>query len=114
MSDVAVTAPQHPYRDGFLAGLGCALVVGLVLAVIDAVFTSSGPAGFGALPTVLGLWAPVVLGFGVYAGALGAGLAAFGPRPFARLRENQALDVNLAAAVAAAAIMLVALVTGRR
>lgn len=109
MSDVAVTAPQHPYRDGFLAGLGSALLAGLVLTLVDAVIASSGPAGFGALPTVLGLWAPVILGFGVYAGALGAGLAAFGPRPFRRLRDDAALDANLAAALAAGAIMLVAL-----
>lgn len=109
MSDVAATAPQHPYRDGFVAGLGCALVVALVLALLDASVASSGPAGWGALPTVLGLWAPLALGFGLYAGAVGAGIAAFGPRPFARLRDDARLDANLAAAVAAAAVMLVAL-----
>jgi arylsulfatase A-like enzyme len=109
MSDVAATAPQHPVRDGFIGGFGCALVVGLLLALVDSVATSSGPAGFGAMPTVLGLWAPVVLGFGVYAGMVGAGLATFGPRPLARLRDNERLDVNLAAALAAAALMLVVL-----
>ncbi len=109
MSDVAATVPHHPYRDGFVGGLGCTLVAGLLLALIDAFATSSGPAGFGALPTVLGLWAPIVLGLGVYAGALGAGLATFGPRPFERLRKHQTLDVNLSAAIAAGAIMLVAL-----
>ncbi len=109
MADVAATVPPHPHRDGFVAGLGCALVVGLLLAFIDALAASAGPAGLAVLPTVLGLWAPVALAFAVYAGAVGAGLAAFGPRPFARLREDTRLDVNLAAAVAAAALMLVAL-----
>ncbi|HUQ06108.1 MAG TPA: sulfatase-like hydrolase/transferase [Kofleriaceae bacterium] len=107
MSDVAATAPQHPVRDGFIGGFGCALVVGLLLALIDSFATSSGPAGFGAMPTVLGLWAPAVLGFGVYAGAIGAGLATFGARPLARLREDERLDTNLAAAIGAVALMLV-------
>ena len=94
---------------GFLAGFGSALVAGLLLAVIDGVLAAGGPAGFGALPTVLGLWAPITLGFAAYAGAIGAGLATFGTGVFARLREDERLDTNLAAALAAAAIMLVAL-----
>lgn len=109
MADVAATVPQHPHRDGFVAGFGCALVVGLVLALFDGAFAAGGPGGVGAVPTVLGLWAPLVLGFGLYAGALGAGLAAFGPRPLARLRDDARLDAGLAAAIAAAAILLFAL-----
>jgi arylsulfatase A-like enzyme len=79
--------------------------------VIDGISAAGGPAGFGAMPTVLGLWAPAVLGFGVYAGAIGAGLATFGARPLARLREDERLDANLAAALAAAAILLVVFAT---
>ncbi len=109
MPDVAATVPQHPHRDGFVAGFGCALVVGLLLALIDGAAASSGPAGAGVVLTVLGLWAPAVLGFALYAGAIGAGLAGLGPRPFARLRDDAPLDANLAAAIASAAIMLVAL-----
>jgi flagellar biosynthetic protein FliQ len=36
---MSVTAPEvtpHPYRDGLAAGVGCALVAGLVLGMVQA------------------------------------------------------------------------------
>ncbi len=106
MQEPAAPLPLHLSRDGWIAGLGCTLVAGLALGVIDALAAG----GAGVLPTVLGLWALPVLGFGVHAGAVTAGvLGALGPRPLARLRADRGLDAGVAAALLGGAILLFAL-----
>jgi hypothetical protein len=102
----AAPLPLSLYRHGFVAGLGCTLIAGLALGLFDAAMGG----GVGLVPTVLGLCAAPVLGLGLYADAIAAGVnGALGPRPIARLRDDSALDTALAAALLASAILLVAL-----
>src|SRR5262245_35723796 len=113
MMEPAAEGPPRPVRDGLVAGAGCALVAGLVLAIVDVLLAARGPAGLGVAPTVLGLWALPVLGFAAFAAAVGAGFgSAFGARPWARLRERPSLDRDVAAAVLAAALLLIVLSIG--
>ena len=113
MMEPAATSPHRPVRDGLLAGAGAALVAGLLLALIDVALAARGPAGPGVALTVLSLWAAPVLAFAGFAAAVGAGFgSAFGPRPWARLRERPSLDRELAAAVLAATLLLIVLSIG--
>src|SRR5262245_22816974 len=93
--------------SGFVGGVGCGLGAALIAGLIDAAGVAAWPAGWGAAPTVLGLWALPCLAFAAYAGLVAGGVtAALGPRPMARLRGDRALDANLAAVVAAAVVVL--------
>src|SRR5688500_9320352 len=110
MMEPAADGPPRPVRDGLLAGAGCALVAGLVLAIVDVMLAARGPGGMGVAPAVLGLWALPVLLFAGFAAAVGAGFgSAFGARPWARLRERPSLDREIAAAVVTVMVLLVVL-----
>lgn len=102
--------PPPRLRDGLLAGAGCALVAGLLLALVDVLLAARGPAGGGVAVTVLGLWSVPTLGLAAVAAAVGAGFtSAFGARPWARLRERPGLDAGIAGALLAAVLLLLVL-----
>lgn len=110
MSEISTTPAAHPWRDGLAAGVGAALVAGLVVALIDA-----SSAGLGAFPTLLALWAPVALGAGVGLGLVVAGFrATFGEGALraglARLRKDRELDVAVTGALLAGAVVAVLII----
>jgi len=113
MSDPSLTPPRvaaRPWRDGVAAGVGAALVAGVLVALVDA-----ASAGLGALPALLALWAGPALGLGVAAGLVVAGFrATFGHGALAdavrRVRGDRELDVALTGAVLASAVIAVLLV----
>ena len=106
----AAAEPPRPVRDGLLAGAGCALIAGLILALVDVILAARGPAGLSVAPTVLGLWAGPTLAFAAFAAAVGAGFgSAFGARSWARLRERPSLDRAVAASILAAMLLLIVL-----
>lgn len=100
------------YRAGMAAGLGVVLFAGLVLGLADVVHTG----GAAALP-VLGLWSlialPIALGSGL---VLGAGNATWGDGwvlgAFRRLRDDRALDRQIAGGLLAAVIVGAVFVIG--
>src|SRR5215208_206643 len=115
MSEPALAAAPRPYRDGILAGIGTCLLAGLVVAIIDILYTLSGGGSAAAIPAILALWAVPSLPLGVATGlvaaavkatwgdgAVGAGLA--------RLRRDRALDIEAAGAVLAAGLAALLLV----
>ncbi len=93
-----------PYRAGMASGLGIALAAGLVVALADVVHTGT------FVPSLLGLWAVVVLPMAVGLGlVLAAGNATWGigwvRALLHRLREDRALDVAVSAVIVAAAVL---------
>jgi arylsulfatase A-like enzyme len=108
----ALTHP--PYRSGIAMGVGVVLLAGLVLALADVVHTGGGP---GAALPLLALWSLIALPAAVAVGlVIGAGNATWGHGwiggAFRRLREDDALDRAVAAALIAAALIGGALVLG--
>src|SRR6185436_20140491 len=98
MPDPSRTPSARPWRSGLAAGVGSALVAGLVIALIDAV-----DAGLATLPALAGMWAPPALLLGVLVGLAVAGFrATFGDGAFGAgmrsLRENRARDIAVTGA----------------
>src|SRR5690349_14397847 len=104
-----VPAPERPWRDGLAAGVGACLLAGLLVALVDA-----SAAGFGTLPTVLGLWSPVALGIGLALGVVIGGFrATFGERALGgalrRLRQDRDRDIAVTGAVLAGFVIAIVL-----
>ncbi len=112
MPDPVMTSAERPWRDGLSAGVGAALIVGLIVAVID-----SAIAGFGAFPALLAMWAPPALALGVTTGLVVAGFrATFGDGALRagirRLREDRELDVAVTGAMIASLFVAGLIVIG--
>jgi hypothetical protein len=107
MSEEDPAPSARPWRDGLAAGVGATLLAALIVALIDA-----SAAGFGTLPVVLGLWAPLALGLGLVIGVVVAGFrASFGDRALGaalrRLSNERERDLAVTGAVLAAGLIAI-------
>jgi arylsulfatase A-like enzyme len=110
MSEPALTAAPHPYRDGLAAGLGTFVVAWIAVALIDVALSGA----FAAAPALLALWAVPSLALGVAAGVVAASVkATWGDGAVSagldRLRRDRRLDVEIAGAILAAGVVAVVL-----